>query len=205
LISSPKNQAFYRNEIPIEIFLQNNVAGMRVIYGDRVVFASKTIASNHFVDRITFAGDSLTDRELVFEFYDANGSLLKNECIIVLTGESEIQWPAISISTGMKNLDEGKTIQVEVSVKNGGVFTLGDRVRTIFSPHIGWNPGEKRQRETDPVKREQTFQDSYIIPDDSPLLGLSAGMDIRYGKFMKTICDKKIIYRGNWADPIRIK
>ncbi len=205
LISSPRNQAFYRNEIPIEIFLQDKVAGMRVIDQDRVVLATNRIASNHLIDRIVFEGDSLKDRELVFEFYDASGALLKNECIIVLTGASEIAWPTISIATGMKNLDEGKTIHTEVTVKNAGAFTLGDRVRTIFSPHIGWNPGERRQRDIDPSKREQTIQDSFTMPDDSPLLGLSAGVDIRYGKFVKTVFDKKIVYRGNWADPIRIK
>jgi len=57
----------------------------------------------------------------------------------------------------------------------------------------------------DPSKREQTFQDGYSIPDESPLLGLYAGIDITYGKFVKTVYDHRIVYRGCWADPIRIK
>lgn len=205
LVTSPKNQTYYRNEIPLEAFLQDNVAGMRVIYQDRIVYSRDTISSNHFVGSLLFPGENLTDRELIFEFYDRNGSLLKLESVIVLTGESEIRWPSVSVTTGMKDLDEGKTVRIELSVRNGDVFTLGDRVRYIFAPHIGWNPGEKRQWMIDPAKREQMFQDSFSIPDESPLLGLSAGVDIRYGKFVKTIYDSKIIYRGNWADPIRIK
>ena len=205
LVCSPKNQAFYRNEIPLEIFLRDNVTRMRILYQDRIVFSADSIVSNHLRNRISFEGENLTDRELVFEFFGRDGSLLKQESLIVLTGGSEITWPTITLETGMKNLDEGKTVRVEVRVQNGDIFTLGDRVRTIFAPHIGWNPGEKRQRDIDPAGKDQAFQDSFSIPDESPLLGLAAGVDVRYGKFTRTICDQKIIYRGDWADPIRIK
>jgi len=205
LITSPKNQMFYRNEIPLEVFLQDNVASMRVIYQDRLVYSQDTITSNHLVDSISFSGEALTDRELIFEFYDRGGSLLKLESIIILTGESEIQWPAVSLKTEMKDLDEGKNIRIKLNVKNGEVFTLGDQVRYLFSPHLGWTPGEKRMWKIDPSKREQTFQDGYSIPDESPLLGLYAGIDITYGKFVKTVYDHRIVYRGRWADPIRLK
>jgi hypothetical protein len=47
--------------------------------------------------------------------------------------------------------------------------------------------------------------DSYDIPEESPLLGLYVGTEISYGKFVKTIHDEQLIYRGSWADPIRIK
>jgi hypothetical protein len=37
------------------------------------------------------------------------------------------------------------------------------------------------------------------------VLAIDAGADIRYGKFVKTICARHYIYPGNWADPIRVK
>jgi hypothetical protein len=43
------------------------------------------------------------------------------------------------------------------------------------------------------------------LPDDCFVLGLYAGTDIRYGKFTKTIYAQKFLFRGTWADPIRIK
>ena len=52
--------------------------------------------------------------------------------------------------------------------------------------------------------KDQTLTDSYVIPDESPLLGLYAGTEISYGKFVKTIRDEHLIYRGTWADPIRL-
>jgi hypothetical protein len=205
LVTSPKNQTFYRNEIPLEVFLRDAVASMKVIYHDRIVYSRDAFASNLLVDSISFPGEALTDRELVFEFYDRGGSLLKLESIIVLTGESEIQWPTVSLNTEMKDINEGKTIRIELSVRNGDVFTLGDQARYLFSPHIGWTPGEKRQRKIDPARKEQTFQDTYSIPEECPLLGLYAGVDISFGKFVKTIYDHKFVYRGHWADPIRLK
>ena len=47
--------------------------------------------------------------------------------------------------------------------------------------------------------------DSYTLPDESPVLGLYAGTKISFGKFSKTIYAQHLIYRGTWADPIRIK
>jgi hypothetical protein len=47
--------------------------------------------------------------------------------------------------------------------------------------------------------------DSYVYPVESPLLGLYAGAEVSYGKFVKTIHDQQLIYRGTWADPIRLK
>ena len=77
--------------------------------------------------------------------------------------------------------------------------------RYLFSTHIGWEKGERRRWEVDPARREQSLEDRYVIPAESPLLGLYAGADISYGKFVKTIHDQHLLYRGDWADPIRLR
>ena len=41
------------------------------------------------------------------------------------------------------------------------------------------------------------------VPDEL-LPGLYAGAEISYGKFVKTVHDQRLIYRGDWADPIRL-
>jgi hypothetical protein len=205
LISAPKNQMFYKNEVPLEYFLQPDVASVRVIHQDRIVYACSDLRNGYLKDSISFAGQGLSDRELIFEFYDKNQNLLKLESIIVLTSDTEVEWPNVSIKTAMKNLDENPEITVELQLENGSVFTLADEVRYHFSTHVGWSRGERRVWKVDPALPSQTMTASYVFPDESPLLGLYIGTEISYGKFVKTIHDQSFLYRGTWADPIRLK
>ena len=205
LISSPKNQMFYKNEIPLEIFFQPDVKSMRVIYHDIVVYSKENISNNYLTDSISFEDEELKDRELVFEFYDGNNNLLKLENIIVLTGKDDIEWPVITITSDMNNIEESKNITIELQVENNSVFTLSDEARYMYSTHIGWSRGERRKWDIQKDLTNQKMTDSFIIPDESPLLGLYAGLEISFGKFVKIIHDEHLIYRGNWADPIRVK
>lgn len=205
LISSPKNQAFYRNEVPLEIFLQDDVHSIRVVYQDRIIYTRNDIADYHLEDTISFAGEGLSDRELVFEFYDDNEQLLKLEAIVILTGDEETEWPALTIATPLRNLKEGRQAEIEITLENDSPFTLAEEVRYLFSTHIGWSRGERKRWAIDRSLNSQTMTDSYVVPDQSPVLGLYAGTEITYGKFVKTIHDEHLIYRGAWADPIRLK
>ena len=205
LISSPKNQAFYRNEVPLEIFLQDDVHSIRVVYQDRIIYTRNDIADYHFEDTISFAGEGLSDRELVFEFYDDNEQLLKLEAIVILTGDEEVEWPALTIATPLRNLNEGRPAEIQITLENDSPFTLAEEVRYQFATHIGWSRGERKRWAIDRSLNSQTMTDSYVVPDQSPVLGLYAGTEITYGKFVKTIHDEHLIYRGTWADPIRLR
>ncbi|MCB0283546.1 MAG: cellulase family glycosylhydrolase [Calditrichaeota bacterium] len=205
LISSPKNQMFYKNEIPLEIFLQPDVASLRIVYHDSTVYSRAGITGNYIKDTISFTGQSLLDRELVFEFYDKDQQLLKLESIILLTADQDIKWPSIKLSTPMDNLDDSKDISIQLHIENDSVFKLSNEVRYLFSTHIGWSHGERRLWTIDPAEKNLKMSDSYTFPEETPLMGLYAGMEIRYGMFVKTIYDQKLIYKGSWADPIRMK
>jgi len=205
IVTSPKNQIFYRNNVPLEMFLQPSVASVRVMYRDTVVFESSNIANGYLTGAVSFTEKGLQDRELVLEFYDARQQVLKDESIIVLTGAEEVAWPRLDLSTTTTNLDADKTVTVTLTVTTTDDFTLADEVRYLYSTHRGWEKGERRRGHIDPSKREQSFTDSYEIPAESPVLGLYAGTEISHGKFVKTIHDQQLIYRGSWADPIRIK
>lgn len=205
LISSPKNQTFYQNEVPLEVFLQPGVAEMRVLHHDKLLLSQTNISTSMLEGNLSFQNDSLTDRELIFEFYDKAGRLLKIESIIILTGPDTIQWPRLTMKTPQVDLNDGETLQVELILENDSLFTLDNEVRYQFSTHIGWSRGEKRSWRIDPLAERQSFKDTYSIPEQSPLLGLYAGTNIKYGKFMKIIHSEDLVYRGGWADPIRIK
>lgn len=205
LISSPKNQTFYQNIVPIEVFAQSDVVKMRIIFHDKVIYENKSVKSGYFADKLSFAGDTLTDRELVFEFYDKQDKLLKYETIILLTGKDPIHWPTLAISSNVKDLNEGKNLSVTLNLKNDSIFKLANDVRYIFQPHLGWEPGEGKTVKTDTKKKDQAFDLTYEIPDKSIVLGIYAAIEVKYGKFVKTFYDEKYIFRGDWADLVRVK
>jgi hypothetical protein len=205
MICSPKNQMFYKNEVPLEMFLLPEVKSVRVVYHDTVVYVQNDITNGYLEDSISFAGQGLTDRELIFEFYDRNEELLKLESIIVLTSDEEVQWPKLTIITELEDLDDNPQATLDLQLENGSVFTLSDEVRYMYATHMGWSRGERRRWAVDPALSNQTITDSYVYPAESPVLGLYAGTEISYGKFVKTIHDEHLIYRGAWADPIRLK
>jgi len=204
LISSPRNQTFYENEIPLEIFLQADVASMKVVHNDKVIYVQQELSGGYFDDVISFAGESLADRELIFEFYDKNQALLKLESIVVLTANEVVQWPTLTVSTSMANLEDQQEVPISITLENHSVFTLKNEVRYMYSTHIGWSRGERRRWAIDPIVKRQAMTDSYVVPNESPVVGLYVGADISYGKFVKTIHDEHLIYRGSWADSIRI-
>ena len=205
LVTSPRNQQFYLNEVPVEVFAQPDVKRLKVVYQDAVILEAEPDARGHFQGKVSFAGEELKDRELVLEAWDAQGRLAKLESIIVLTGRDPIQWPTLELRTPVTDLNVSRQVPVEIAVKNDGAFSLGEEVRVAFSPHLGWERGEAHAKKLDPRAKNQTIADLYQAPTDSPILAIYAGADIRYGKFVKTVCARRFIYPGTWADPLRVK
>jgi len=205
LIASPKNQQFYQNEVPVEAFCQPSVKKLRVIDRDGIILEGAPNSRGYFSGRLSFAGEPLKDRELIFESYDARGRLLKAESIIVLTGTDPIQWPSLNLRTSASDLEASKTVPVEVNLKNATVFTLGDEVRLAFSHHKGWDRAEIRTRKIDSKHKDQPLAEIYEVPQGCVMLAIYAGTDIRFGKFTKTLYAHQYLYPGTWADPLRVK
>jgi len=204
-VASPKNGQFYLNEAPVEAIVAPEVKRLRAVYQDAVIWEGTPDDHGHISGKLSFAGQDLKDRELVFESYNAQGRLLKYETIVILTGKEPIVWPTLELRTPVTDLDKAKEVPVEFALSNDTVYSLGAELRWVFAPHKGWEPGETHTRAIDPKKKLQTVTDTFAVPDECFVLGLYAGADIRYGKFTKTIYAQKFIFRGNWADPIRLK
>ncbi len=205
LVVSPKNQQFYQNEVPVEIFAQPDVKMLRIIYLDGILLQGKPDARGHYAGKLSFPGENLKDREFIIEAYDGKGRLLKEESIVVLTGKDPIQWPTLELRCPATTLDNTKELAMAIEVKNTPEFTLGNTLRYSFSAHKGWDSPEDHTAPLDPKQGVQAFSTSYQVPDRSVMLALYAGADIRHGKFTKTIYGQKYLYRGTWADPIRVK
>lgn len=205
LITSPKSQTFYLNEVPLEIFLQKDVRKLRVMFHDRMLLEASADSSGYYSGKLSFPNEELRDRELTFEFYDAQGKLVKEESIVVLTGKEQVKWPTLKVSSTVTDLNGATDIPLEIEIANGSVFSLDAEVRYAFSPHKGWDAAEARRKKIDAKQTSQKISDTYQVWEGSPVLSLFAGTEIRYGKFVKTIYDHKFIYRGSWADPIRVQ
>ena len=176
-----------------------------MIHQDSLLLRAAPDAHGYYSGQLRFPGKGLRDRELVFEAYDASGKLLKVETIVVLTGQDPIQWPTLELRTSVTDLATTGEVPVTMSLKNGTVFTLGGELRYAFAHHKGWDRGEVRSQRIDPSRQLQTLADSYQVPEDSVMLSVFAGTEIRFGKFLKTLYAHRYLYRGNWADPLRVR
>lgn len=205
LVTSPQNQQFYRNAVPFEAFCQPAVRRLRVVHQDGILLEVVPDAHGHAIGHLSFQGEELKDRELVIEAYDAKGRLVKVETIIVLTGQEAIQWPTLELKMTAKDLEGLSEAKVEVAIHNPTVFGLGQELRYAFSPHLGWDRAEARTSPINPKRLDQSLADTYRIPEGSPMLAIYAGADIHFGKFRRTIYAHRFLYRGTWAEPIRIK
>ncbi len=203
LVTAPRNQHIYTGKVPLEIFAGNEVKNMKVVYNDKVIYEEE-LNAYHKVDSIDFNEDGITDRELIFEFYNAQDELLKWESIIILTSKTELILPKIELGFNETDLSKIKKLKTTFKVTNDTIFKLDKQLKYIYSHHEGWNPGEHRTHQIIADQSVYSFTDMYEFSDNCYVLNVGAGLDIKYGKFVKRIHAEKLLYRGNWADPIKV-
>jgi len=208
ILASPRNQHIYEGNVPIEVYLNDEVALIKVIYNDSMIYKKAVLEKElnvyHFTDELRFDEDSITDRELIFEFYNNKKELLKWEAISILTTKEKIELPKINLSFNQEDLSKTKVLKTTFTITNNSPFKLEKSFKYVYSHHEGWNAGVHKAKEIDTDKTEISFTDTFEPTDKSYVLNVGAGIDIKYGKFVKRIHNEKLLYRGNWADPIRI-
>jgi len=204
IVASPRNHKIYTGLVPLEFYLSPAVNRAKVIWNDMVVF-DKPVTAGHFTGEIDFKEEGITDRELILEFYNNEGELLKWESVIVLTSNQPVKLPEIGLTLNADNLDKVKNFVVRIDFQKDSVFSFDKNLRLLFSHHVGWNPGEHRTIVINPGLQTFSFNENYVIPDESLLLNVAAGLDIKYGKFVKRIYNQELVYRGDWADPIKVE
>ena len=83
---------------------------------------------------------------------------------------------------------------------------IGDLILS-YNTHLGWDVGQQVSVSVNDQldKKIITSENSFFIPDNCWVVNASAGISVRYGKFIFKIHDQKIIYRGNWAKEVTRK
>lgn len=205
ILTSPRNQQIYTNKVPVELFLTSAVSQVRVLFHDKIVFEQKDIQSKHFEATIDFGSEAIRDRELVFEFLNSEGKLIKHETIMILTSPEHVSLPVVEVELAESDMAKSDICRAKFTVKNNGVLVLDSELKYVFTKHVDWQAGENKKAIIDPLKPVNVVNASYEIPAESNILNITAGVDARFGKFVKRIHGGEIIYRGNWADAIGVK
>jgi len=201
LVASPKNHAFYRNVVPLEAHCQPGVKRLRVVFRDRVLLEAVPDARGLATGELGFPGEGLTDRELVVEALDAAGRVVKWETLVVLTGKDPIEWPRLELTAGVAGLGGEAEVPVTFRLGATGPFQVDGDLRYAFSAHKGWEPAETRARRIVPGT---PVADTFRPWAGCPVLAVYGGVDLRFGKFVKTVTARRFLYPGTWADPLRV-
>ena len=206
LIISPKNKSIHTNtKIPLELYTDQDIKKVVVKFRDKVIYTRNITNEGYFADQLTIDPDGIEDMELVFEFYDKADKMIKNETIHILASKTNIELPTLSIEvTPGKDLNEGKIACIKTTINTTENFKLIGDLKLSYNTHLGWDVGPQAsvsiedQLDSEVITAENFFH----IPDNCWIVNASAGIAVKYDKFIFRIHDQKIVFRGDWAKEV---
>jgi hypothetical protein len=201
IVASPKNQQIYGTVIPIDLYLDKDVKKV-VLKLDDVALYSKAVEKEGFLtDSVKYTPKGVEDAELVFEFFDASGKIIKTENIYVLLSEEPVSLPKLTVKVDpSEDLEGHKTATMDISLSDPGIFQTKGDLRYNFNYHIWWEYGVQGDISLKDMKPGVPFTNvqKSDIPDLCPVMVASAGVTVKYGKFSKRLHDQLIVFRGDW-------
>jgi len=206
LIISPKNKSIYTsNKIPLELYNDKDIKKVIVKFRDKIIYSKNIATEGYFSDQLTLAPNGIEDMELVFEFYDKENKVIKNESIYILDSNEPFDLPKLTIEiTPGKDLNESKIASIKTKIETKENFKLADDLKVSFNTHLGWDVGPQAtvsiKDQSD--KKTITAENFFYIPENCWIVNASAGISVQFGKFVFRIHDQKIIFRGDWAKEI---
>jgi hypothetical protein len=203
IITSPKNSTIYSDIIPLEFFTTEDVASFTVMVNDTVVI-SQPVTQTWYSDTLTISPkDELSDLELVFEFKDAGGTLLKSESISILYAGYDLQLPQIDLVLSPANIIPDGQNNVNMSVTTNPKFEIvQNKITYVMHPHIGFDPGVSKSQVMDFNNNSGSYTGYFDMPFNTRVATFGAGFTITYGDFRKNIHNQILVMSGDWADPI---
>jgi len=206
LIISPKNKEIYTSKnIPLEIYTDKEARKVIVKRNDKVLYSKILVKEGYFADELAIDPKGIEDMELAFEFYDRGNKLIKTESIMILASNAPFELPKLTIEVTPNNdLNAGKIASIKTSIETKENFELVGDLRVSFNTHLGWDVGPQAtvSIKDHPDKKAVSTENFFNIPDNCWVVNASAGVSVRYGKFIFKIHDQKIIFRGDWAKEV---
>jgi len=204
IITEPKNEKIYGEQIPVEIFTIEDVRSFTIVMNDSTVL-TQNVSSNYFSGNLSLKLiEQVKDLELTFHFFDASGVEIKSETISVLCSKKQLQLPEIKMQLVPSSLNPGSKNYLLIEITNDSLFTIeGDKVDYVVHPHIGFDEGAAKSRVITLLDNNYPFTDNFDIPKGTKAATFGAGFTIRHGKFAKRIFTQLILTHGTWANPIK--
>ena len=204
IITEPKNEKIYGEQVPIEIFTTSDVHSFSIVMNDSTIL-NQNISSNYFSSTISLNFNELVkDIQLTFHFFDSNGTELKSETISILYSKSQRQLPEIKLQLIPASLNPGGKNYLLIDIATDSLFTIdNNKIDYVVHPHIGFDEGTAKYRVITLLDNKYTFTDFFDIPKETKAATFGAGFTIRRGKFTKRIFSQLILTHGTWANPIK--
>lgn len=199
LILSPKNQMVYTNTIPLELYIDQDIASVQVKLYDSIIYAKQFTKPGYFEDKIVLNYNRLIDTDIAFDFFDKSGKFVKTESIYSLITNKPFELPKVTVEATPGDLAASKVSKMKVTVTNLGDFKIMSPLRLNFNPHIWWTAGTDFNVELSDNK-DFTVEHSFDVPDNCWVTAATAGITVRHGKICFRISDCKLVFRGNWVD-----
>jgi len=194
VIVSPKNQAIYRNSIPVEIFTADTITGFIArINGD--IILDTPIKGNYFTDTISLELSSPEDIQMQFTFYDILHRLIKKETIHLLASNTDIQLPEISITVSPEPLKGNQHVAATYRIINNSPFQADSLLNISFYTHIGWDYGVAGNALL--TGKNNSFTVGYDYGNNVDVISVSAGINATLGTFARRIVNRKVFILGD--------
>lgn len=205
LIISPKNTIYTSSKIPLELYTDKETRRVVVKVHDKAIYEHDLTQEGYFADELTLAPEGIEDMELAFEFSDQAGKVIKTESILILASREPFALPTLSIEvTPGSDLHAATTASIKTTIETQKNFKIAGDLKVSFNPHLGWAVGPQESVSLAGQLDQKTIvvENSFAIPDKSWVANASAGVAVRYGKFIFRIHDQKFLFRGDWAKEI---
>ena len=206
LVISPKNNSIHtQTNLPLELYNDATVKKVVVKFRDEVIYSKKISREGYFADVLKINPIGIEDMELAFEFYDSNNKIIKNESIQILASKTPFELPKLTIEvTPGTDLNAGQIGSIKTKIETNDKFKLVGDLKVNYNTHLGWEVGPQASVsiKDQADKKIITSENFFPIPDNCWVVNASAGISVKYGKFIFKIHDQKIIYRGDWAKEV---
>jgi exo-beta-1,3-glucanase (GH17 family) len=204
IITHPKNEAIYLNQIPVEFFTTPAVAAFSIREQNGHVLLAGPVTGTYYSNDLAPAlTNEMQDFVLVFDFFNAAGDTLKSETISILCAKEEVKLPELAIDLVTGKIVPGSQTYFNLKVTTNPQFTIeNNKIDYVVHPHIGFDAGITKWKIMSFTNNKWTYLDNFSIPAGTQVATFGAGFTIRFGQFKKRITQQKIVLNGDWANPI---
>lgn len=190
IITQPRTEEIYVDEIPIEIFFNDTIKRLEVLLDDSPVY-QHTVSNKYLTDVLQIAFDKIKDVKLVFNCYDENDNLIKTEEKIILLTSNELTLPSIQVSVNDDCWQTGR-VTANYNITRTENFTISSTLDYVYYPHVGFDYGSKYKAN---INGQSQVSKTNTIASNTNVFTVGAAFNITYNGFKKRIFNQLTLSR----------